>query len=69
MKIKIDYKSALSILGAIALIVQSLGLKVDGAIINEIITGIAAVLVSIGIVTPKEKEKQEDKEQIDQKVE
>ena len=69
MKIKIDYKSALSILGAIALIVQSLGLKVDGAIINEIITGIAAVLVAIGIVTPKEKEKQEDQEQIDQKVE
>ena len=69
MKIKIDYKSALSILGAIALIVQSLGLKVDGAIVNEIITGIAAVLVAIGIVTPKEKEKQEDQEQIDQKVE
>lgn len=54
---KIGYKTVISLLGALALIMQNFGLKVEGAVINEIITGIAGILVAIGIVAPKEKEK------------
>lgn len=53
---KLSYKTVFSVLGVIALIVQSLGVKVDGALVNEIITGVSALLVAIGLVSPKEKE-------------
>ena len=53
---KLSYKTVFSVLGAVALIVQSLGVKVDGALVNEIITGVSALLVAIGIVSPKEKD-------------
>ena len=59
---KIGYKTIISLLGAIALILQNFGLKLEGALVNEIITGIAGVLVALGIVAPKEK-KEEIKEE------
>lgn len=56
---KLSYKTVFSVLGAVALIVQSLGVKVDGALVNEIITGVSALLVAIGLVSPKEKEEKD----------
>lgn len=55
---KIGYKTVISLLGAIALILQNFGLRIEGVLINEIITGIAGVLVGVGIVAPKEKKKE-----------
>lgn len=61
---KISYKVVISTVGAIILILQNFGVKIDVEYVNEIITGIAGVLVTIGLIAPEQKEenKEEQKE-------
>lgn len=53
---KISYKVVISTVGAIILILQNFGVKIDVEYVNEIITGIAGVLVTIGLIAPEQKE-------------
>lgn len=59
---KISYKVIVSTVGAVILILQNFGLKIDVEYVNEIITGIAGLLVTLGIVAPEKKDSEEDSE-------
>ncbi len=54
---KIPYSAIMAFVGAIVLMLQSFGVKIDGAYVNEITASVAGVLVTLGIVLPKKQEK------------
>ncbi len=57
---KIPYKIVISIAGTIVLLLQCFGIKAEGEFVNEIITGIAGLLVTFGVVAPEKKETEEN---------
>ena len=52
MKFKIPKGAIMSLVGAIVLILQSFGVKVNAEYVNEVATAIAGVLVALGFVIP-----------------
>ncbi len=57
---KISYKAVMSLLGAIVLVLQNLGMSVEPALVDDIVTGIAGLLVALGVVLPKKSEKDDE---------
>ena len=50
---KIPYSAIIALVGAVVLILQSFGVKIDAEYVNEITVGVAGLLVTLGIVMPK----------------
>ena len=52
---KITYKTLMTLFGAIMLVLQNLGVKVDVEVVNTIATAVASILVALGIILPDKK--------------
>ncbi len=52
---KITYKTLMTLFGAIMLLLQNLGVKVDVEVVNTIATAVASILVALGIILPDKK--------------
>lgn len=69
MKQKIPYNAIISLVGAIILILQCFGVKLDVAYVNEIAVAVAGVLVALGIVLPKKEKPMDNTVPQDEKTE
>lgn len=69
MKNKIPFSAIMALVGAIVLILQSFGVKIDGEYVNEVTTAGAGLLVALGIVLPKKAEKNPMENSMDEESE
>lgn len=54
---KLTYKTVMALIGAVVLLIQNLGVRVDVEAVNAVATAIAGILVTLGIILPDKKEK------------
>ena len=52
---KITYKTVIAIVGAIVLLLQNFGLRLDVEVADAIATAIGGILVAVGVVLPDKK--------------
>ena len=52
---KITYKTLMTVFGAIMLLLQNLGVRLDVEVVDTIATAVASILVALGIILPDKK--------------
>ena len=54
---KLSYKTVMALLGAVLLLLQNLGVKLDVEVVDAICTAVGGVLVALGVILPEKKKK------------
>ena len=52
---KLSYKTVMALLGAVLLLLQNLGVKLDVEVVDALCTAVGGVLVALGVVLPDKK--------------
>lgn len=55
---KLSYKTVMALLGAVLLLLQNLGVKLDVEVADAICTAVGGVLVALGVILPDKKSEQ-----------
>lgn len=54
---KLSYKTVMALLGAVLLLLQNLGVKLDVEVVDAICTAVGGVLVALGVILPEKNKK------------
>lgn len=67
---KLSYKTVMALLGALLLLLQNFGVKLEVEVMDAICTAVGGVLVALGVILPDKKEEQSNTQEVkDEKTE
>lgn len=67
---KLSYKTVMALLGALLLLLQNFGVKLEVEVMDAICTAVGGVLVALGVILPDKKTEQSNTQEVkDEKTE